>query len=77
MRRADRASAPRRGLDRDDAALFVGFSRPLFDQMVKDGRMPKPIEQGGEEVFDLVKLDKAFNRLSGVEGNPLDRMLRK
>jgi hypothetical protein len=65
VRRADRSGAPRRGLDRDDAALFVGFSRRLFDQMVNDGRMPKPVEQDGEEVFDIVKLDKAFNRLSG------------
>jgi hypothetical protein len=31
-----------RGLSRIEAARYVGVSPSLFDQMVKDGRMPGP-----------------------------------
>jgi hypothetical protein len=65
MRRRRDASDPRRGLSRAEAARFVGFSPTLFDEMVNDGRMPKPVEQDGEEVFDVIQLDLAFDRLSG------------
>jgi len=33
---------PRRGLSRVESAIYVGVSPTLFDQMVKDGRMPAP-----------------------------------
>jgi hypothetical protein len=67
-------SDPRRGLNRAEAARFVGFSPTLFDQMVHDGRMPKPVQQDGEEVFDLIQLDLAFDRISGgaTQRNPWD-----
>lgn len=66
------ATAPRRGLSRDEAALFVGFSPAVFDRMVEDGRMPKPTTLDGEEVFDLIQIDRAFERLCGgqPERNP-------
>src|SRR5690242_17745827 len=35
------ASLPPRGLSRVQAAAYVGVSPVLFDELVKDGRMPK------------------------------------
>jgi predicted DNA-binding transcriptional regulator AlpA len=60
------ATQPRRGLDRAEAATYVGVSQVVFDQMVNDGRLPEPIEINGERVWDLVRLDKAFDALSGL-----------
>jgi len=34
---------PRRGLSRDEAAMYVGVSAGKFDEMVGDGRMPAPV----------------------------------
>jgi hypothetical protein len=36
-----------------------------FDQMMKDGRMPKPIRIDGRKVWDRCALDTAFDALSG------------
>lgn len=33
---------PRRGLSREEAAMYVGVGSTKFDEMVNDGRMPKP-----------------------------------
>ena len=65
-------SQPRRGLDRDEAALFIGVPLPTFDQMVSDGRLPRPVKIGDEDIWDLEALDKAFSRLAGVARNPWD-----
>jgi predicted DNA-binding transcriptional regulator AlpA len=66
------AALLRRGVDRDDAAIYVGVTLSTFDEMVSDGRMPKPIQIGDERVWDLDQLDKSFNRLAGIERNPWD-----
>jgi predicted DNA-binding transcriptional regulator AlpA len=57
---------PRRGLDHDEAAIYVGVTFTTFDQMVTDGRLPRPAELNGELVWDLVQLDKAMDRLTGL-----------
>jgi len=62
---------PRRGLDHDEAAIYVGVSMVTFDQMMSDGRLPKPSEFDGEFVWDLVQLDRAFDRLSGLRRTTL------
>lgn len=62
---------PRRGLDHDEAAIYVGVSMVTFDQLVSDGRLPKPSEFNGEFVWDLVQLDRAFDRLSGLRRTTL------
>ena len=53
-----------RGLSRVQAAAYVGVSPSLFDEMVKDERMPKPMRINSRTVWDRVKLDEAFAALS-------------
>jgi predicted DNA-binding transcriptional regulator AlpA len=57
-------SLPPRGLSRVQAAAYVGISPTLFDEMVADGRMPKPVRINARTVWDRVKLDEAFLALS-------------
>jgi predicted DNA-binding transcriptional regulator AlpA len=60
-------SLPPRGLSRVQAAAYVGISPTLFDEMVVDGRMPKPVRINARTVWDRVKLDEAFATLSDHE----------
>jgi predicted DNA-binding transcriptional regulator AlpA len=55
-----------RGLSRVQAAAYIGVSARLFDEMVKDGRMPKPTRINSRHVWDRVRLDEAFAALSDV-----------
>lgn len=54
---------PRRGLSRDEAAMYVGVSTGTFDKMVSDGRMPAPRRIGERKVWDIRSLDVAFDDL--------------
>ena len=54
---------PRRGLSRDEAAMYCGISASLFDRMVADGRMPAPRRIDGRKVWDIRSIDVAFDRL--------------
>ena len=67
---------PRRGLSRTEAAIYIGISSTKFDQMVTDGRMPKPRRIDARRVWDIRTLDDAFNALPGgedhIERNPWD-----
>lgn len=54
-----------RGLSRTQAAAYIGVSPTLFDDMVRDGRMPKPVRINARTVWDRLKLDAAFADLSG------------
>lgn len=65
------ATQPRRGLDRDEAALYVGVTIASFDQMVADGRLPQPCDLNGELVWDLVQVDRAMDRLTGLRRSSL------
>ena len=65
------ATQPRRGLDHDEAAVFVGVTFQTFDRMVAEGRLPKPVELYGEIVWDLVQLDRAMDRLTGLRRSSL------
>jgi predicted DNA-binding transcriptional regulator AlpA len=60
-------NGPRRGLRRDDAAAYVGVSPSKFDQLVADGRMPKPKRVDGCVIWDRRRLDAAFDDLPGDE----------
>jgi len=49
-----------RGLSRVQSAEYVGVGPTKFDEMVADGRMPRPKRIDGRNVGDRVKLDEAF-----------------
>ena len=67
--------APRRGLAREDAAGYVGVGTTKFDEMVADGRMPRPVKIDGRVVWDIRRLDAAFDNLvEATAANPLDRL---
>jgi predicted DNA-binding transcriptional regulator AlpA len=53
----------RRGLSRVEAAQYVGISPSKFDEMVEDGRMPKPRRIDTRKVWDVVEIDIAFETL--------------
>jgi predicted DNA-binding transcriptional regulator AlpA len=52
-----------RGLSREQSARYIGISPSLFDQLVNDGRMPKPKRINARTVWDRRKLDEAFDAL--------------
>ena len=59
---------PRRGLSREEAAMYVGVGSTKFDEMVSDGRMPKPKKVDARKVWDVRKLDMAFDALPDEDG---------
>jgi predicted DNA-binding transcriptional regulator AlpA len=62
--------SPRRGLRREEAARYVGVGASKFDEMVRDGRMPKPKRIDGCVVWDLRRLDLAWDALGGDDEAP-------
>lgn len=66
----ERAYAPR-GLRREAAADWIGLSSSKFDEMVKDGRMPKPKRIDGCVVWDRFRLDAAFEALPDENADPV------
>jgi predicted DNA-binding transcriptional regulator AlpA len=56
-------SLPPRGLSRAQAAEYIGVGVTKFDELVNDGRMPKPKRIDGRTVWDRVSLDEAFAAL--------------
>jgi predicted DNA-binding transcriptional regulator AlpA len=57
---------PPRGLSREDAAAYVGVSARKFDELVADGRMPKPVRIDGRRIWDRRALDQKFDALGGI-----------
>ncbi|MFG1462074.1 hypothetical protein V5F77_04165 [Xanthobacter sp. DSM 24535] len=57
-----------RGLSRVEAAAYIGISPTLFDELVQDGRMPKPKLVNTRNVWDRVRLDAAFEDLPDKDG---------
>jgi hypothetical protein len=62
--RADSLAYPPRGLSRDEAARYVGVGVTKFDEMVADGRMPRPKRVDARVVWDRLRLDAAFSDLT-------------
>jgi predicted DNA-binding transcriptional regulator AlpA len=54
---------PRRGLSRDEAAMYCGISATLFDRLVVEGRMPGPCRIASRKVWDIRAIDVAFDAL--------------
>ena len=70
---SSKPAALRRGMSRTEAAQYLGVGTTSFDNMVKDGTMPKPVRLGGRVVWDIQALDAAFDRLAAPStNNPWD-----
>src|SRR5580658_10993051 len=54
---------PRRGLSRTEAAIYFGISPSKFDELVRDGRIPRPRNIDCRKVWDVHELDMAFDEL--------------
>lgn len=67
---SDVRPVPRRGLSREEAAMYVGVSPVKFDELVCDGRMPPPRRIDGRRVWDLRDLDVAFDALPSENPRP-------
>lgn len=52
-----------RGLHLSQAAKYIGIGVTKFNQMVADGRMPKPRRIDARKVWDCRELDDAFDAL--------------
>jgi excisionase family DNA binding protein len=75
--RPDPIAYPPRGMSRDEAARYVGVGPTKFDEMVQDGRMPKPKRVDGRVIWDWIKLDMSFSDLPDEgRANPLDRTFK-
>jgi hypothetical protein len=61
---------PRRGLSRDEAAMYIGISASKFDELVRDGRMPGPKRIDCRKVWDVRDLDMAFDALPRDDSSP-------
>lgn len=57
-------SCPPRGLSRAAAAAYIGVSVGLFDELVRDGRMPGPKRINSRVVWDRHAVDAAFTALA-------------
>lgn len=74
----DSISYPPRGLSREEAARYVGVGTSKFDEMVADGRMPRPKRVDGRVIWDRLKIEAAFTDLPEERAvNPLDRILER
>jgi predicted DNA-binding transcriptional regulator AlpA len=67
---SDIRPVPRRGLSRDEAAMYIGVSAGKFDELVADGRMPTPVRIDGRKVWDIRSLDVAFDALPRENAEP-------
>jgi hypothetical protein len=54
---------PRRGLSREEAAIYMGCSPSKFDELRKDGRVGPARLIDGRKVWDVRDLDLAFEAL--------------
>ena len=58
-----------RGLNRKEAAHYIGISVTLFDQIVEAGMMPQARKIQGRKVWDIEELNKAFDELPHANEN--------
>ena len=61
---SDVRPVPRRGLSREEAAMYIGISPSKFAELVADGRMPGPVKIDSRNVWDIRRLDLAFDVLA-------------
>lgn len=56
------------GVGREVAAQFLGISAGKFDELVRDGRMPKPKRIDARKVWDRRELEAYFSALPDDAG---------
>jgi hypothetical protein len=63
----------RRGLDENEAAVYLSFSPSFFRKLLAEGKMPRPRLAHGRRVWDIEELDLAFKALprEGGEVEPI------
>ena len=63
----------RRGLDENEAAIYLSLSPSFFRKLVEQGRMPRPRLIDDHRVWDVEELDLAFKALprEGGEHKPI------
>jgi hypothetical protein len=44
--------------------MYIGISPSKFDELVADGRMPAPVRIDSRNVWDIRRLDLAFDTLA-------------
>lgn len=57
------ATMPRRGLSRDEAAMYLGIGVGLFDELRAAGKVAPPRVIGARKLWDIRDLDMAFEAL--------------
>lgn len=73
---AESTQYPPRGLSKEEAARYIGVGVTKFDEMVSDGRMPRPRVIDRRRVWDRLALDAAFTDLPDEGGvNTIDALL--
>jgi excisionase family DNA binding protein len=76
VKSSDTIAYPPRGMSRDEAARYVGVGVTKFDEMVADGRMPRPKRVDGRVIWDRLRVEAAFTDLpDDAKVNYFDRML--
>jgi hypothetical protein len=65
--------AVRRGLDENEAAVYLSLSPSFFGKLVVEKLMPRPRLAGGRRIWDVEELDLAFRALprEGGEAEPI------
>ena len=63
----------RRGLDENEAAVYLSLSPSFFRKLVVQGRMPRPRLVGERRIWDVEELDLAFKALprEGGDAEPI------
>jgi hypothetical protein len=59
----------RRGLDENEAAVYLSLSPSFFRKLVADGLMPRPRIISGRRIWDIEELDMAFKALPREGGD--------
>jgi len=66
QRVADSFAYPPRLMELERAAAYVGLGRTKFSEMVKAGRMPKPLDLDGSPRWDRIDLDRTVDDLKEI-----------
>lgn len=62
-----------RGLNRVEAARYVGVGVGTFDKLIDEGKMPRPLKVFARRIWDRRRLDQAMDALDeDDEQNPWD-----